>query len=135
MNLFTDSSAWVAFYDDQDKYHAQARLAFQGLAKQAIVFVVTEYIVAETATLLLYRAGHARAVRFGDWALRSPNVRLIRLDIELWDKAWRLFKMYDDKDFSFIDCASFAVMRHERLSDAFTFDHHFEQAGFRLWPR
>lgn len=135
MNLFTDSSAWVAFYDDRDKYHAQARLAFQGLAKQPIVFVVTEYIVAETATLLLYRAGHARAVRFGDWALRSPNVHLVRLDVELWNEAWRLFKMYDDKDFSFIDCASFAAMRRERLRDAFTFDRHFEQAGFRPWPR
>jgi len=135
MNLFTDSSAWVAFYDDRDKYHAQARPAFQGLAKQPIVFVVTEYIVAETVTLLLYRAGHARAVRFGDWALRSPNVHLVRLDVELWNEAWRLFKMYDDKDFSFTDCASFAVMRHGRLRDAFTFDHHFEQAGFRLWPR
>jgi hypothetical protein len=71
----------------------------------------------------------------GDWILQSPRVKLIRLDVDLWNEAWRLFKLYDDKDFSFTDCASFAVMRHARLRDAFTFDHHFEQAGFRLWPR
>jgi len=135
MNLFADSSAWVALYDERDKYHAQAQRAVGSLADQLIVFVMTDYIVAETATLILYRAGHEKAVRFGDWALRSPNVRLVRLDVDLWDEAWRLFKTYDDKEFSFTDCASIAVMRRQRLRDAFTFDRHFEQAGLRLWPR
>jgi hypothetical protein len=135
MNLFVDSSAWVAFYDDRDKYHAQARPAFESLANRPAVFVVTDYVVAETSTLLLYRASHSRAVLFGDWALHSPNVRLVRLDVEMWDEAWRLFKLYDDKEFSFTDCASFTVMRRHRLRDVFTFDRHFEQVGFRLWPR
>ena len=134
MNLFADSSAWIALYDEHDKYHKQARQSFQHLANQPVVLVLTDYVVAEAATFLLYRAGHARAIRFGDWALHSANVRLIRLDTALWNEAWRLFKMHDDKDFSFVDCASFAVMRREHIADAFTFDHHFEQMGFRLWP-
>ena len=70
----------------------------------------------------------------GDWLLSSPRVRLIRADIDLWSETWRLFKRYDDKEFSFVDCLCFVVMRRERLVDAFTFDHHFEQMGFRLWP-
>jgi uncharacterized protein len=85
-------------------------------------------------TMILYRAGHAGAVRFGEWALRSINVRQVRVDVALWNEAWRLFKMYDDKEFSFVDCTSFAVMRREHIADAFTFDHHFEQMSFRLWP-
>ena len=135
MNLLADSAAWVALYDRGDKFHAQAGTAFRTLAEQKIIFVVTDYIVAETVTMLMYRAGHQRAVLCGDWLLHSPRVRLIRMDLDLWNEAWQLFKRYDDKDFSFTDCASFVVMRHERLRDAFTFDHHFEQAGFRLWPR
>ena len=43
--------------------------------------------------------------------------------------------MYDDKDFSFTDCTSFVMMRRLKIVDAFTADHHFEQMGFRLWPR
>jgi predicted nucleic acid-binding protein len=135
MNLLADSAAWVALYDKCDKYHAQAQAAFQGLVDRKITFVVTDYIVAETVTTLLYHTGHQTASLCGDWILHSPRVRLIRLDIDLWSETWRLFKAYDDKAFSFTDCASFAVMRHERLRDAFTFDRHFEQAGFRLWPR
>ncbi len=134
MNLFADSSAWIALYDENDKYHAQAQQAFRRLLDQSVVFLVTDYIIAETATMVLYRAGHARAVRFGEWALRSANVRQIRVDNALWNEAWHLFKKYDDKDFSFIDCASFVAMRRQRVVDAFTFDRHFAQMGFRLWP-
>ncbi len=70
----------------------------------------------------------------GDWLLNSRRVRLIRADVDLWSETWRLFKRFDDGEFSFVDCLSFAVMRRERLVDAFTFDRHFEQIGFRLWP-
>jgi predicted nucleic acid-binding protein len=134
MNLFADSSAWIALYDERDKYHVAAQSAFRQLGRQPAVFVMTDYVMAETMTMILYRAGHARAVRFGEWALRSINVRQVRVDMALWNEAWRLFKMYDDKDFSFVDCTSFAIMRREHLADAFTFDHHFGQMGFRLWP-
>ncbi|HET7090104.1 MAG TPA: PIN domain-containing protein [Anaerolineae bacterium] len=135
MILFGDSSGWVAAYDERDKYHAAAKQIIYDLSGQKVTFVVTDYVVAESITLMRSRLGHARAVAFGDWLLQSPRVRLIRLDLDLWNEAWRFFKMYDDKDFSFTDCASFVVMRRERLRDAFTFDRHFEQAGFRLWPR
>ena len=134
MNLFADSAAWIALCDERDKYHAVAHAAFQRLVSQAVVFVMTDYVFAEAATLILYRAGHARAVRFGEWALHSPNVRQVRVDVDLWADAWQLFNKYDDKEFSFVDCTSFIVMRREHLIDAFTFDRHFEQMGFRLWP-
>ena len=134
MNLLADSAAWLALYDRGDKYHTRAQRAFRELAERKVTFVVTDYLIAEATTLILGRAGHASAVLCGDWLLNSPRVRLIRVDIDLWGEAWQLFKRYDDKMFSFVDCLSFAVMRHEQLIDAFTFDHHFAQMGFRLWP-
>ena len=35
-----------------------------------------------------------------------------------------------DKEWSLVDCVSFVVMQQYGLHDAFTTDHHFEQAGF-----
>lgn len=135
MILFADSAGWMAAYDAHDKYHAMAKAALQNLSDQKVTFIVTDYVVAESITLMRGRLGHVRAVAFGDWLLQAPHVRLMRIDADLWNEAWGLFKMFDDKEFSFTDCASFTVMRRQRLRDAFTFDRHFEQAGFRLWPR
>jgi predicted nucleic acid-binding protein len=134
MNLLADSAAWLALYDRGDRYHARARLAFRELAERKVNFVVTDYLIAESTTLIMGRAGHATAVMCGDWLLNSPRVHVIRADIDLWNETWQLFKRYDDKLFSFVDCLSFVVMRREHLVDAFTFDHHFTQMGFRLWP-
>jgi predicted nucleic acid-binding protein len=41
-----------------------------------------------------------------------------------------LFEKHADKEWSFTDCVSFVVMRELGIRDAFTTDHHFEQAGF-----
>jgi predicted nucleic acid-binding protein len=40
--------------------------------------------------------------------------------------AWILHEL------SAVDATSFAVMRRARIRTAFTFDHHFAAAGFRL---
>ena len=134
MILFGDSAGWLAMYDEQDKYHPAAKRSFDALLEQHVSFLVTDYVIAETLTLMLGRLGHRKAVAFGEWLLNTPLIQQARLDADLWNEAWYLFKKYDDKEFSFTDCTSFVVMRRERVVDAFTFDHHFAQMGFRLWP-
>jgi len=49
----------------------------------------------------------------------------------LFQRGVDLFEQRADKAWSLTDCLSFLVMRAERLTDALTGDHHFEQAGFR----
>ena len=49
--------------------------------------------------------------------------------------AWELFVRHDDKDFLFTDCTSFVIMRELGLTDAFAFNEHFAQMGFRVWPQ
>ena len=46
-----------------------------------------------------------------------------------------IFVRYRDKDFSFTDCTSFAVMRQLRLTEVLTLDDHFSQMGFTVLPR
>jgi predicted nucleic acid-binding protein len=41
----------------------------------------------------------------------------------------------EDKDYSYVDATSFAVMERLGIETAFTFDRHFEQYGWkRLSP-
>jgi predicted nucleic acid-binding protein len=57
---------------------------------------------------------------------------VLRVSEALESAAWQIFKRYNDKEFSFTDCTSFAIMRERDLREAFTNDHHFEQFGYQI---
>jgi predicted nucleic acid-binding protein len=134
VRLFGDSAAWLVFFDRHQPNHAALRQAIGTFSHRSVMIYVTDYVIDETLTLVLARAGHSAAVACGEWLLRSPIVKVVRIEPDQWDQAWALFRRYDDRKYSFTDCTSFVVMQQYKLVDAFTFDHHFEQMGFRLWP-
>lgn len=134
MRLFADTSAWVAYFDRDDMFHHAARLALTSLRDQRVTFLTSDYVLDETITMLSSYTGHRVAVAFGDWVQSERRVQIVRVNEELWQAAWQLFKRYHDKKFSFTDCTSFVLMQRQGLVDVFGFDHHFEQMGFRLWP-
>ena len=46
----------------------------------------------------------------------------------------RLLEKYSDKEWSLVDATSFIVMRRLGITEAFTTDYHFVQAGFLRVP-
>lgn len=134
MRLFVDTSGWVALFYRDDKYHASASRAFRLVTSQRNFFFTTDYVLDETITHLRYACGHEIAVQFGKWVLDAQYITKIRIDEALWVQAWNMFQLYNDKEWALTDCTSFVVMKQKQLWQAFTFDHHFAQAGFQLWP-
>jgi len=59
-------------------------------------------------------------------------MKLIWINQNLFDESWNLYKDRIDKEWSLTDCTSIAIMSENRISTAFTSDHHFEQAGFKI---
>jgi predicted nucleic acid-binding protein len=135
MKVFVDTSAWAAYYDPSDRWHAAARDAIQRSVHARVTFVTTDYVLDETLTLLLMHAGRGAAIQFGEAVQASRNVDLVHVHPATWDQAWQMFRLYDDKAWAFTDCTSFTVMRQRGIDRAFSFDRHFGQAGFQLWPR
>jgi len=82
-------------------------------------------VVAEAYDLLAVRAYPAKA---REWFL-SNTWSVERVTV--WDekKAREIIERYADKDFSYTDAASFALMERIGCDAAFTYDRHFEQYG------
>jgi uncharacterized protein len=129
-DVLVDSAGFLALWDAGDEHHAAALRLQAELARARRRFLTTEYIVDETATLLLVRHSHAAAVDFLDTIDRSESLRLEWIGPERFFAASALFRKHADKKWSFTDCVSFVTMRELRVRDAFTSDHHFVQAGF-----
>jgi uncharacterized protein len=133
--LFVDTGAWVALQDPTDQWHGEASAALKAVLARSHLLVTTNLVVGETYTFLRRTAGHEAAFRFIATLERSPRLTLVHVDEELERQAFALLRRYRDQAFSFVDGASFVVMRERRIRRALAFDSHFAAAGFVRVPQ
>jgi predicted nucleic acid-binding protein len=132
--LFVDTAGWVACADEADPAHAGAAAARDRWLKRGGLLTTTDYVVDETLTLLRVRLGINAAEAWWSQIEGSSRLRWEYIGPERADVARGMFFRYRDKDFSFTDCTSFAVMRELKLREALTTDRHFRQMGFTVKP-
>jgi len=132
--VFVDTSAWIAVSDTGDKYHPEARAAYNRLLADRRIFATTNLIVAEAYIIIRRAAGHAQALRLLHSLRGSPRLQKVCSDASLETQAEAILEKHSDQDFSFTDAVSFVVMQERRIEEAFTFDNHFAAMGFRMVP-
>jgi uncharacterized protein len=126
---FVDTGAFLAYHRKNDQYHREARRLWPSLAGNA---VTSNHIMDELATGLGRIAGYAFAVECVALIYSSPGIRIFQStrEDELEALAW--MRKFADQGVSFTDCISFAIMRRHKVQTAFTFDRHFQLAGFNV---
>ncbi len=127
--VFVDTGGWYALADARDPDHAAARAWFEG---NTLPLVTTDYVFAETITLIRLELGHRVAVQFGEELMRSARTQLVSVTAEDRKAAWQIFKKFKDHKFSFTDCTSFAVMKRLGVKHVLTVDKHFRVMDFLL---
>lgn len=132
--LFVDTAGWMACADAADPDHAAARSARDHWLDREGLLLTSDYIIDETLTLLRQRLGLGAAENWWHGIAASKRLQRELIHEERAERARATFFRYRDKDFSFTDCTSFALMREMRLREALTTDKHFRQAGFRMLP-
>jgi len=139
-SIFFDSWGWIAVVDRKDPYHETAKPFYQEYVNAGGIPITTDYILDEVLTVLRRRLTHHVVVKFGEGIFEAVRVQKLRfelIDNERREKAWKLFKKYQDKpDISFTDFTSFVVMSEFKITKVFTGDEHFEKVnlGFKRVP-
>ena len=129
-----DTSAWIALINLGDKYHLAAKKFYADILSQKRRLLISNLIVSETYTNLLWLLGHHKAIPFLNIIEQAPAIQCICSDHKLEVQARDILRRYDDQDFSYTDAVSFALMQQRNLTEAFTFDHHFSIVGFTRLP-
>lgn len=129
-NVFADTAAFVALLIRRDVFNQTANEIMAELSAKDTKLFVTEMVLVEIANALSSIELRARAVILIDEMQKLPNVEIVWSSVELFEKAWSLYRERPDKEWSLTDCASFVVMKEHEIKTAFTSDKHFEQAGF-----
>lgn len=137
-DLFVDTAGWGHLVDSTQKHHALATGIYRAARQQRRRLLTTNYVIAELVALLTepLRVPRPRIIAFVNGLKTSPYVDVMHVDAMLDEQAWQLLTQRQDKEWSLVDCSSFAVMQQRGIIESPTTDRHFEQAGFvRLLKR
>lgn len=124
--IFADTSFWAALGNAKDARHEIAKSLW---ASKPPVVLTSNHVLGETWTLLNRRSGHRAAVAAA--AIRfSTVVSVEHITADLEEQAWEWLARHDEREYSFVDATSFALMRRKSLHNAYAFDGDFSAAGF-----
>lgn len=125
--IFVDTGFFFAFFSARDPDHVRCREVFETFKGRQLpeLLLTTDHVVFETITLTRSRIGHERAVFVGERLYSEKMARIHRATFDEQRAAFDLFKRYDDKQYSAIDCLSFAIMEKSGITEALAVDDDF----------
>lgn len=129
-----DTSAIYAFVYNGDKNHQRISQFIRDQAGKS-QFLVSHYVFDEIMTLLKSHFGADKAIQTGRLLRSSRLFQLIPLTSEDEEETWNIFQRHVDKEWSYTDCASLALLHRLNLREAVAFDHHFQQMDLIVHPR
>ncbi len=130
-SIFLDTNGWLALLNRTETMYAPANHAWASIIRGKHRIILTDWVVAETGNGLARAKDKTRLAEALDRILQVTHNELIYVHEDLLRKAIALFGQHADKSWGLVDCASFIVMRDRGITDAFTSDRDFEQAGFQ----
>jgi len=128
--LFVDTPYFVAIFNGDDEWHAQAMRIGDELASSPDVrFVTTLGVLGEFLTYMSKRhqATKSEAVAFVRSILLRPQFEILTVDQDLFGSAVDLFSRRLDKEYSMVDCVSMRVCATRSITEVLTADRDFEQ--------
>jgi predicted nucleic acid-binding protein len=132
VSLFVDTSALYAAMDRDDEFHGRAGAHWRECLAGSEVLVTSNYILVETLALVQSRLGMEALRLLASDVVPALEIEWVSVDDHR--AALEAVLAANRRSLSFVDCASFQVMRRLGLRSAFTFDAHFVEQGFQVTP-
>src|SRR5690606_165929 len=113
----------------KDENHLLASHIMDRLLDERPNLITSNDVLVETTSLLQARYGIGAVHRF--WELVNALVEVHWIDDELHKVAIDQLFREGRRELGLVDCVSFEVMRRLQIHEAFAFDRHFTEQGFR----
>ncbi len=125
---YVDTSAFIAFLDRSDSYHALFRRLFSAPPP----LVTSALVVAEGHGWFLRRYDRRRAAQFLAFIEVLPGLTLRGFDASELAKTRGILKKFSDQDLTLADTHGLAIMRELRIGCCWSTDRHLGLDGVAL---
>jgi len=133
LSIFVDTDAFVALAVENDANHGKALSLLNALSERPVTFFTSNYVFAESVTVISQRASHAAALQYIAAMQSVENPFTIeRADDVIEGEAARIFKQQTSKNTSYVDCTNMAFVKHRQAEAIFSFDHGYRTNGLTL---
>ena len=129
--VYIDTSAYYALVDSDHANHQAANSLAHRLSGEGAELFTSNFVIAETHTLILNRLGYDAAARVLSSVYASAT-RITRATEVDEHRGREIVLQHKDKTYSLVDAISFAIMERLHLRRAWSYDQHFRQFGFNL---
>lgn len=130
--IFIDTSALIALGNKRDSFHISAIKIHNKLKQQNVKFVTTSGVLLEFGNAFSRISLKPTAISLIEAIKISKKWTYITLDDLIFDQAFTLYKQMQDKEWGMVDCTSIIIAKQMKITEIFSTDHHFEQAGFSI---
>lgn len=127
--VFVDTLAFYALMDRSDNNHQKAADLWASFLENGLHLKTSNYVIVESMALLQSRLGFKAADLWCRDVLSLAEV--LWIDSSAHNLAYELWLGLGRRKLSFVDCVSFALMRHYKVEKVFGFDRHFREQGFQ----
>lgn len=129
--VLLDSDGLIALINKEDELHRKALKIQNKLTKLGAIFVISRYIIAETATFLTLRISKKTANRFLK-DLEGQEILIIDTNDELEKLTKKFFFKQKSRQVTYFDCTNMAILTRYHWKTIFSFDKHYRQNNFLL---
>jgi uncharacterized protein len=130
VKVFVDTSAFLAILNKDDQFHELAAKKWLEIINSKNILFCSNYILVETIALLQKRFGTDAVCLFTRNI--QPLVNVVWVEEQVHNLGISILKSVNKHDLSLVDCVSFEIMRQMSIEEAFTFDNHFVEQGFKV---
>lgn len=124
-SIFIDTSFLCAFYNKNDSQFDKSNTYIELLNNRKLY--TSNFVLLEAYTVLSQRVSKKVALEFGKIINDIEGITTIRIDESTENNAWEIFEKITDKDMSYVDCSSIAIMHEYSIKQILTFDSHLKK--------
>jgi predicted nucleic acid-binding protein len=130
-DLLVDSDVFVGWMLPNDALSQKVQTIFYEIKTQQKQWVTTNWVVAETATVLSHRDSQQTAVNFLTM-IEEGEIPILTVTPELEQVTYQVFREQSIKNISMIDCSNVALAQHYQIPQLLTFDHFYTRYGYEI---
>lgn len=130
MNVYVDTSAFLAVLNRDDGHHTEAKGIWLRLLDDGTPMGTSSHVLVETAAILQNRLGLDAVKTF--FTAIYPLLEIVWVDAELMSMAIPLLIAANRRSLSLVDCCSFLTVQRLKVNKVFAFDRYFEERGVEL---